>query len=591
MPRSQTNHNLALRCAHYVFAQRTARERSPAVRRTCRCARSDTLLSQLTTHYCLSNPQFAESTVYFPPYMPKLKKPLFPISLLDILFAILIGALSLALYVRTLAPSLLYGDISEFQTLSYTLGMTHASGYPTQIMFGKLFTFLPFGDIAYRVNLMSAFFGALAVANVYLIVRLMGGWRMGGLLASFALTTSVFFWRRTIIAESYAPAAGMLTIVWLSVLLWRRSGKWGWLFIAGLVGGLSLGIHSTVIMTGASVLVYMLLRARRRGAWLGAAAGALLGLALTFVFFLYLDYNDPPSSIYNTTYRTNLVERGLTPEEFDSPTDRLLAIFPAGSFWKYYFTATPEETNRRILEYVNSFPRWQVLGIMMGALALFALSKKGHWRWPEGSYPLIAFALIWVFAISVEFSVYQEFYVPVAVIVHVWLGMGLSALLDSAEWLLKRWGAIGPKRTVVFVCTLGLALVALSVWNSRTNLRLAVSKGTTTFIQEEKIYPRDPNRATKEGHRILGQVEDNAIIFANWDRLYSYVYTAHILEKRTEIALHELLAAPQPGSTTMTYIDANIDTRPIYFTLEVPGLDTYYNIEQIEAQLYRITTK
>lgn len=523
--------------------------------------------------------------------MTELRKPLFPLSRLDILFAILIGLLSLALYIRTLAPSLLYGDIAEFQTLSYTLGMTHASGYPTQIMFGKLFTFLPFGDIAYRVNLMSAFFGALAAANVYLIVRVMGGWRTAGLLASFALTVSVFFWRRMIIAESYAPAAGMLTIVWLSVLLWRRTDKWGWLFLAGLAGGLSMGIHSTVIMTGASALVYMLLTARKQGAWLGATAGAALGLALTFAFFLYLDYNDPPSSIYNTTYRTNLAERGLTPEEFDSPTDRLLAIFPAGSFWTYYFSGASEEMNRRILEYVNSFSRWQFAGIMLGALALFAIPKNGRRRWREGLYALIAFPLIWVFAVSVEFSVYQEFYVPVAVIVHVWLGMGVSALLDGAEWPLKRWQAIGPKRSALFVSLLGLVLVALSAWNARTDLRLAVTKGTTTFIQEEKIYPRDPERATKEGHRILSQVEDNAILFANWDRLYSYVYTAHILEGRTGIALHETLLPPQPGTTTMAYIDANIDTRPIYFTLEIPGLDAYYNIEQIEPQLFRITRK
>ena len=39
------------------------------------------------------------------------------------------------------------------------------------------------------------------------------------------------------------------------------------------------------------------------------------------------------------------------------------------------------------------------------------------------------------------------------------------------------------------------------------------------------------------------------------------------------------------------YIDANIDTRPIYFTVEVPGLETYYNIRQIEPQLFRITPK
>ena len=523
--------------------------------------------------------------------MPKTQKYLFPIYRLDILFATLVGISSLALYIRTLAPSLLYGDVAEFQTLSYTLGMTHASGYPTQIIFGKLFTFLPFGDIAYRVNLMSAAFGALAVANVYLIVRLMGGWRVAGLLASLALTTSVFFWRRTIIAESYGPAAGMLSIVWLSILLWRHTDKWGWLFLAGLAGGLSLGIHSTVIMTGAAVLVYMLLTARKGSSWLGAAGGAVLGLVLTFAFFLYLDYNDPPSSVYNTTYRTNLSQFGLTPAEFDSPIDRLLVIFPARSFWTFYFSAQPEEINRRILEYFDSFPLWQSVGIMVGALALFVISKDNQWRWREGLYAVIAFTLIWLFAVSVEFSVYQEFFVPVAVIVHVWLGIGASILLDAIEWPLKRWQVIGPNRSGLLVSLLGLALVALSAWNVRGNLRLAVTEGTTNFIQEEKIYPHDPERATKEGKRILSQVEDNAILFANWDRLYSYVYTAHILEGRTGIALHQVLAPPSPGSTMKAYIDANIETRPIYFTLEMPELENYYNIEQIEAQLFRITPK
>ena len=383
----------------------------------------------------------------------------------------------------------------------------------------------------------------------------------------------------------------MLSLVWLSVLLWRHTDRWGWLFVAGLAGGLSLGIHSTVIMTGASVLIYLLLTARKRLAWLGAISGALLGLVLTFAFFLYLDYNDPPSSIYNTTYRTNLSERGLTPDEFDSPMDRLMAIFPAGSFWTYYFSATPEETNRRILEYVNSFPDWQSFAIMLGALGLLAIPKKEQWRWREALYPLIAFLPIWFFAVSVEFSVYQEFYVPVAVIVHVWLGMGVSILLDAVEWLFNRWQAFRQGRSGIFVSFLGLVLVALSLWNARENLQMAVTEGTTIFIQKEKIYPRDPERAIKEGQRILSQVEDNAILFADWDRLYSYVYTAHILEGRTGIALHEVLAPPQPGSTMKAYIDANIDTHPIYFTVEVPGLETYYNIRQIEPQLFHITSK
>ncbi|MFZ5819494.1 MAG: DUF2723 domain-containing protein [Chloroflexota bacterium] len=524
-------------------------------------------------------------------------RPLFRLHRLDFWFAAAIGVLSLALYIRTLAPSLLYGDMAEFQTLSYTLGMTHASGYPTQIVIGKLFTSLPFGNIAWRVNLMSAFFGALAVANVYLIARLMGGWRTAALLGSLSMATSVFFWRRVIVAESYGPAAGMLSLVWLFVLLWRRTDKWGWLFLAGLAGGLSLGIHSTVIMTGASALVYLLLTARKRSAWIGAAAGALLGLVLTLAFFLYLDANDPPSSIYNTTYRTNLDVFGLTPEEFDSPTERLLEIFPTGSFWTYYFSAAPEEIERRILEYVNSFPRWQAAGALLGGLALFGLRKGNQWRyhfvalWREGLYPLIAFALIWTFAVSVEFSVYQEFYVPAAVITHTWLGMGASALLDGAEWLVKRKQAPIPGRSGALVNLLGLALLALSAWNARADLRLAVQEGTTTFIQAEKIYPHDADRAVKEGLRILGKVEDNAIVFANWDRLYSYVYTAHILQGRTGIALHQALGPPAPGATMKAYIDANLAARPVYFTLDMPGLETYYHVEQVEPQLLRITPK
>ncbi len=135
--------------------------------------------------------------------------------------------------------------------------MTHPSGYMTQIMLGKLFTYLPVGNIAYRVNLMSAFFGALAVAETYIIVRLLGGWRIAAISASLLLTLTEGFWWRALLAKSYAPAAGMLATIWLLVLLWKNSGKWIYLFLAGMAGGLSVGIHSTVVMTSVSVLVFM----------------------------------------------------------------------------------------------------------------------------------------------------------------------------------------------------------------------------------------------------------------------------------------------------------------------------------------------
>ena len=351
-----------------------------------------------------------------------------PISRDDLLVAALIWLSAFALYVRTLAPSLLWGDSAEFQVLSYTLGMTHPSGYTTHIFIGKFFTLIPLGNIAWRVNMMSAFFGALAVAQVYLIVRIFNRWRVAAIAASALLALSEGFWWRALVAESYATAASMIASVWLLTLLWNRSGKWQYLLLAGLLGGLSVGIHSTVVMTAASVLVIMALAARKRADWLGASAGALIGLALTLATFLYVDAHDPPSSIYNTVYRPSLSALGLTESQFDTPFERLFAIFPANHFWDYYFSAAPEVTRDRLVEYTTVYPLWAVAFIIIGMVALF---RRPNWR--GGLYPLISFLLIWGLAVTVAFSIYREFYVPAAIFIAGWMGVGIGAILDGLD--------------------------------------------------------------------------------------------------------------------------------------------------------------
>src|SRR6185436_8410789 len=204
-----------------------------------------------------------------------------PLTRTDLLLAGFLGVVALLLYVRTLAPSLLWGDSAEFQTLSYTLGMTHPSGYMTYIMIGKLFTYIPVGNIAYRVNLMSAFFGAMTVAQIYLLVRMLGGIPIAGISASLMLGLIPLFWRNALVAESYATAAGMTAMIWLLFLCWRKTREWQYLFLAGLAGGLSVGIHSTIVMTAASVIVIMLTKVPKRTQWVGATSGALLGIVIT----------------------------------------------------------------------------------------------------------------------------------------------------------------------------------------------------------------------------------------------------------------------------------------------------------------------
>src|SRR6266542_808761 len=54
-----------------------------------------------------------------------------------------------ALYVYTLAPTVLPGDYAEFQMCAAILGIPHPTGYPLYILLGKVFTLLPVGDVAY----------------------------------------------------------------------------------------------------------------------------------------------------------------------------------------------------------------------------------------------------------------------------------------------------------------------------------------------------------------------------------------------------------------------------------------------------------
>ena len=92
--------------------------------------------------------------------------------LLDLLIAFLLAGAAFALYVATLAPTVLAGDGGEFQFVPYLLGVAHPTGYPLYTLLGWAWShLLPVGDVAYRLNLFSAFWAALAVGFLYLTTR------------------------------------------------------------------------------------------------------------------------------------------------------------------------------------------------------------------------------------------------------------------------------------------------------------------------------------------------------------------------------------------------------------------------------------
>ncbi len=162
------------------------------------------------------------------------------------------------LYLLTLTPSVMPGDYAEFQMSAAILGVPHPTGYPLYILLSKLFTILPFGDVAYRVNLSSAVYMAGAVGLLYAsglrLLRLVGlskvWWAAGVGALLFAVAPTV--WSMSLVARSYALNALLVGYVVFSLIQWRHTQRARWFYLTCLLIGLSMVHHGTtyLLLTG-----------------------------------------------------------------------------------------------------------------------------------------------------------------------------------------------------------------------------------------------------------------------------------------------------------------------------------------------------
>jgi tetratricopeptide (TPR) repeat protein len=208
-------------------------------------------------------------------------------------------------YILTLGRHCPFWDSGEFIATSYTLGIPHPPGTPLYVMIGRIFTLLPIGSIATRVNYLSAFAAALAVLFSYLIIVMMARrlgrgpetpvdrWLAiaGGLTGAFFMAFSRTFWESALEAETYALASFVMVLcIWL-MLRWQASGERGrfdsrYLLLIGYLFTVSIGIYLGAMVIAPALFVFLLAVSpatffeRRVLGGFAAAAGALLAFVL-----------------------------------------------------------------------------------------------------------------------------------------------------------------------------------------------------------------------------------------------------------------------------------------------------------------------
>lgn len=189
--------------------------------------------------------------------------------------AVLVALTVLAGYVFSLAPSVTFWDAGEFIAAMKVLGIPHPPGTPLFILLGHVWAeLIPFGEYAWRTNLMSATFSAAAAGFWFLIVRETlvrlvpdstprADWlRTGGAAAASVLSGFGFTnWLNSNETEVYAVASFIISAVAWLALRWRAArgseeAARPLLLIAYLLG-ISIANHLLALLAGPALVVFL----------------------------------------------------------------------------------------------------------------------------------------------------------------------------------------------------------------------------------------------------------------------------------------------------------------------------------------------
>ena len=210
---------------------------------------------------------------------------------------------ALALYLPTLQTSLPSGDSGELITAAAVFGVAHPPGYPLFSMLGHAFTWLPFGNPAMRVNLMSALCQAAAAGIVTLItLGLLRSQRarvatVAALTAGLAFAFATPVWRNAVVAEVFALNNLLSALFLFLALLWARRPESTRLLVAAVfVFGLALSNHHTAVLLVPAVIA-LWFAARRpvpKGRQMTLVMGAFAAGLLPYAYLPIAAAQDPP---------------------------------------------------------------------------------------------------------------------------------------------------------------------------------------------------------------------------------------------------------------------------------------------------------
>jgi len=176
--------------------------------------------------------------------------------------ALLVFAVTLLNYIKSMPPTVVFWDVPEHAAASYAVQVQHPPGSPLLVLVMRVASMIPTShDIAVRMILVNAIVSSIDIMLLYLIIiRLFLFWKQlpdsvvdkiffygPAVAGALALTFSTTFWFNSVELETRNTSLFFTAlIVWLSLIWYERADLEGsdrYLLMIAYLVGLTSGVH------------------------------------------------------------------------------------------------------------------------------------------------------------------------------------------------------------------------------------------------------------------------------------------------------------------------------------------------------------
>ncbi|MCI0395396.1 MAG: DUF2723 domain-containing protein [Chloroflexi bacterium] len=443
-----------------------------------------------------------------------------------------------ALYLLTLARGLVLGDPTEYTFVAYMLGIAHPPGYAFITVVGKLFQSLnPFGDVPWRMHLLSAAAGTGAAFFVYGVVERIGNSfysKIAALFAALTVATAVNFWQHAIHTNPHIITAAFLAANLFLLTKWWACEQGGreargqrgnsplllsspapWLYLFCFSAGLGVTHHPLTVFTFPAYVLFILWV--RPGIWregrtlLKMIALALLGLSL-WLYFPIRSHMEP----------------AFGPHDMDTLAGFLNHVLARGLTESLPFFSLADQPGRALVFWTLLRLQYSLPTLFLSVLGLFWLLRKmergrqGDKETRRGGLlspsPLLllyglAFLGNYAFVISLRQQDIMAYLLGPFLIVGLLAGVGLAGLLELVARRLR------PERAILAGLLIPLFLLG-------------------PVLQIVRNLPRVSLREYDEGSAYVAAVFDwfegkneGAVLLNDWEHMTPLWYSQFVEER------------------------------------------------------------